>query len=161
MTPQELFVTTLRRHRQRNRVSLEEISIDTRVRIELFEGLERNDLSRWPRGVFARAWIRAYATAIGLDPSDTVDEICRLFTHADRRAQSTFEDIAALIGHHSRLGNDVPPHLERRADARMVYELRRPAWRTAMARSTRAVLTWLSKLLFPPWRGRRAPRVSS
>lgn len=37
MTPQELFVTTLRQHRQRNRLSLEEISIDTRIKIELFE----------------------------------------------------------------------------------------------------------------------------
>ena len=161
MTPQELFVTTLRQHRQRNRLSLEEISIDTRIKIELFEGLERNDLSEWPRGIYARAWVRAYSTAIGLDPSDTVNEFCRLFPHADRRSRSTLDNIAALFGHASRVGPDVPSHLERRADAQLVYELRRPAWRTSLAESARAVREWLSKVLSPPRRARRAPGASS
>ncbi len=61
MTPQETFVTRLRRHRQRNRVSLEEIAAETRVKRELIEALENNDLSEWPRGLYARALIRTYA----------------------------------------------------------------------------------------------------
>ena len=73
MTPQEAFVTRLRPHRQRNRISLEEIAEETRVKQELFAAFEANDLSAWPRGLYARAWVRTYACAVGLDPIDTVD----------------------------------------------------------------------------------------
>ena len=54
MTPQETFVTRLRRHRERNRIALEDIAAETRVKKELFEALEANDLSEWPRGLYAR-----------------------------------------------------------------------------------------------------------
>jgi hypothetical protein len=40
-----------------------------------FEGLEREDVSRWPAGIFRRAFVRAYANQIGLDP----DAVCREF----------------------------------------------------------------------------------
>ena len=89
MTPQETFVTRLRRHRQRAGTSLAEIAADTRVKADLFEAFERNDLSGWPRGLYARAWIRAYASAVGLDPIDTVDEFRRIFTQGGRRVRPT------------------------------------------------------------------------
>ena len=97
MTPQEAFVTRLRRHRQRNQISLDEIASETRVKRELLEALENNDLSEWPRGLYARAWVRAYASTVGLDPIDTVDEFCRLFPHGDRRARGTITEIAAIV----------------------------------------------------------------
>ena len=97
MTPQEAFVTRLRRQRQRNRISLEEIAAETRVKKELLEALEANDLSAWPRGLYARAWVRTYACAVGLDPIDTVDEFCRLFPHGDRRGGATMQDIASIV----------------------------------------------------------------
>ena len=97
MTPQETFVTRLRRHRERNRISLDEIAADTRVKKELFEAFEANDLSGWPRGLYARAWVRTYACAVGLDPIDTVDEFCRLFPHGDRRGHATMQDIASIV----------------------------------------------------------------
>ena len=34
--------------------------------------MERDDVSQWPSGIFRRAFIRAYAAAIGLDPDDVV-----------------------------------------------------------------------------------------
>ena len=51
--------------------SLDELAADTRVKREHLEALENNDLSAWPRGLYARAWIRAYASSVGLDPIDT------------------------------------------------------------------------------------------
>ena len=97
MTPQETFVTRLRRNRQRCRISLEEIAAETRVKKELLEALENNDLSEWPKGLYARAWIRAYAGAVGLDPDDSVDEFCRLFPQGDRRVHGTMRDMAVII----------------------------------------------------------------
>src|SRR5688500_11587544 len=95
MSPQETFVTRLRRHRQKGRISLDDIAAEMRVKRELLEALENNDLSEWPRGLYARALIRTYASAVGLDPLDTVDEFCRLFPHGDRRASATIQEIAA------------------------------------------------------------------
>jgi hypothetical protein len=97
MTPQETFVARLRRYRQRNAISLDEISGTTRIKRELLEAFENNDLAAWPRGLYARAWIRAYASAVGLDPIDTVDEFCRLFPHGDRRANVTIREIAEIV----------------------------------------------------------------
>ena len=116
MSPQETFVTRLRRHRERNRISLEEIAAETRVKKELFEAFEANDLSSWPKGLYARAWVRTYACAVGLDPIDTVDEFCRLFPHGDRRGHATMQDIASIV---ATVGDfkDEFPHTERRQSA--------------------------------------------
>ena len=87
MNPQLTFVTRLRRERLRNGISLDDIATPNRIKVELLEAFENNDLTDWPRGLYARAWVRAYATAVGLDPADTVDEFCRLYLHGDRRAR--------------------------------------------------------------------------
>ena len=55
MNPQEMFVTRLRRHRMRSRVSIEEIAANLRIRPDLLEALEKNDLTGLaPRPVLAR-----------------------------------------------------------------------------------------------------------
>ncbi len=38
------------------------------------EALERSDLSRLPGGIFTRAFIRAYAQEVGLDPDRTIQD---------------------------------------------------------------------------------------
>jgi transcriptional regulator with XRE-family HTH domain len=99
MTPQETFITRLRRHRERNHISLDEIAAQTRIKRDQLEAFERGELDAWPRGIYARAWVRGYASVIGLDPIDTVDEFCKLFPQGDRRAHGTFRDFAAIIAH--------------------------------------------------------------
>ncbi|RPJ69909.1 MAG: helix-turn-helix domain-containing protein, partial [Acidobacteria bacterium] len=69
------FGPDLRRARERRGLSLEQIAERTKVAASLYAGLERNDLSRWPSGLFRRAFVRAYAEAVGLDPED----VCRRF----------------------------------------------------------------------------------
>ena len=98
---QALFAFRLRLYRERRRMSLSEIAAATRIRQELLEGLERGDLAQWPRGLYARTWVRAYAAMVGLDPVDTVDEFCRLFPHGDRRARETMREMAAIVAHSS------------------------------------------------------------
>src|SRR5262245_45262433 len=132
MTPQEAFVTRLRRHRQRNRISLEEIAAETRVKKELFEGLEANDLSSWPRGLYARAWVRTYACAVGLDPIDTVDEFCRLFPQGDRRGGATMQGIASIVASGGGLKDEFPER-RRRATDPLPVPPRPPSWQAAVA----------------------------
>jgi len=116
MTPQESFVTRLRRHRQRNQISLDEIAAAIRVKRELLEGLENNDLTGWPQGLYARAMIRGYATVVGLDPADAVDDFCRLYAHGNRRAHGTIRDIAAIVDAPSEYRDEFP-HEDRRRRA--------------------------------------------
>ena len=99
MTPQETFIARLRRHRERNHISLDEVVSQTRIKREQLEAFERCELDTWPRGLYARAWVRGYASIVGLDPIDTVDEFCKLFPQGDRRAQGTIRDFAAIIAH--------------------------------------------------------------
>ena len=80
-------------------MSLERIAQDTKVGLALWAGLEKNDLSRWPTGIYARAYVRAYAQAIGVDPETTVDDFCRAFPHGDRRAENVIRGQAEIVGH--------------------------------------------------------------
>ena len=97
MNPQETFVTRLRRQRMRARVSIEQIADSLRIKPEIIAAFEANDLSEWPKGLYSRAWVRAYALAVDLDPVDTVDEFCRLFPQGDRRRGGTIQEIAAIV----------------------------------------------------------------
>lgn len=71
---EDLFGRRLRSERERRRITLESIATSTKIGIGLLKGLERDDLSRWPSGLFRRAFIRSYATAIGLDADEIVRE---------------------------------------------------------------------------------------
>jgi transcriptional regulator with XRE-family HTH domain len=67
--------TWLRRERERRGVSLSEISEQTKLSVPMLQGLEADDLSRWPGGIFRRAFARSYASAIGVDPDLVVRRI--------------------------------------------------------------------------------------
>ena len=160
MTPQETFVTRLRRHRQRNRISLEEIATEIRVKPELLTALESNDLSAWPRGVYARAWIRAYASTVGLDPIDTVDEFCRLFPHGDRRANGTLREMAAIVASESEYRDEIA-HEDRRRTTPEINILPKPAWPASFAQAARTFWQRIVAAREPQFldKRRRAPRT--
>ena len=60
----------LRSERESRGLSLKTISENTKVSVALLEGLETDDISRWPGGIFRRAFVRSYAQCVGLDPDD-------------------------------------------------------------------------------------------
>ncbi len=66
------FGIRLREAREARGVSLREIANATKISIGVLEALERNDFSKLPGGIFSRAFIRAYAHEVGLDPEETV-----------------------------------------------------------------------------------------
>ena len=70
----------LRRERERRGLALRSISEDTKVSIALLEGLEADDISRWPGGIFRRAFVRAYAQCVGLDADDVFRRFERQFS---------------------------------------------------------------------------------
>jgi transcriptional regulator with XRE-family HTH domain len=76
------FGERLRRQRRTKNLSLTEIAASTKVGSSHFAALERGDCSRWPGGVYNRAFIRAYAKAVGLDPDETATEFAEYFESA-------------------------------------------------------------------------------
>ncbi len=107
MGEREAFGPNLRRLRVQRGISLERIGAATKVHTDLWAGLERNDFSRWPDGIYARACVRAYALAVGVDPDATGDEFCRLFPNGDRRVVRVARQQAALMGHDLRWTDDL------------------------------------------------------
>jgi transcriptional regulator with XRE-family HTH domain len=161
MSPQETFVTRLRRHRERNGVSIQEIAEDTRVKPELLEALENNDLSGWPRGLYARAWIRGYAAAAGLDPVDTVDEFCRLFPQGDRRASGTIREIAQIVASPAEYADEISHNDRRRRSAAPAVVIPSSIWHMPVIEAGRMLLQRMTgSRTLPSLRLRRNPGPS-
>jgi transcriptional regulator with XRE-family HTH domain len=116
MADRDEFGPHLRAARLQRGITLAQIARTTKVSEELWDRLERNDLSRWPGGIFARSYVRAYAVQVGLDPETTVNEFCRCFPAGDRRAGRTVREQAAILGHETKWRDDIePPEGDRRA----------------------------------------------
>jgi hypothetical protein len=156
MTPQEIFVGRLRRHRERNRISLEDISRDTRIKRDLLEAFERNDPTAWPRGLYARAYMRAYCSAIGVDTIDTVEEFCRLYPQGDRRVQATIQESASIVASPSEYRDEFKhaSEVDRRASGAMRVEsprinmLPKPRWRDALGQFRRVLTSSRAAAVF-------------
>src|SRR5262245_6015132 len=75
----ESFGTRMRQRREEQQIALARIAEQTKIKQSLLEALERDDISHWPMGIFRKAFIRAYAMAIGLDPDVVVKEFFEIF----------------------------------------------------------------------------------
>ncbi len=72
------FGARLRQRREQQQIALTTIAEQTKINLSLLEALERDDVSHWPAGIFRRAFIRAYAQAINLEPDVVVREFLEL-----------------------------------------------------------------------------------
>lgn len=118
MFERDAFGPRLRRERERRGISLDTLAAVTNVSVELWTGLEKNDFSQWPGGLFARAFVRDYANAIGLDADEVVGDFCRLFPVGDRRAATLIRAQSEIIGHETTYADDaslIPGGVDRRA----------------------------------------------
>jgi transcriptional regulator with XRE-family HTH domain len=102
MTETTTLGADLRRERERQGLTLRAISEKTKVSVGLLEGLESDDISRWPGGIFRRAFVRSYAQCVGLDADDVVRRFEQQHQPSDPEpiamAQSVANGAAALHG---------------------------------------------------------------
>jgi transcriptional regulator with XRE-family HTH domain len=75
----ESFGARLREERERRKIDLRSIAEDTKIGFALLEGLERDDVRKWPSGIFRKSFIRSYAERIGLEPDKTAREFLERF----------------------------------------------------------------------------------
>jgi hypothetical protein len=66
--------TTLRDARLKRGMSVESISVRTKIKVDLLNAIEGNAFERLPAGVFARGFLRAYAHEVGLDSERIVSQ---------------------------------------------------------------------------------------
>ena len=74
----DTFGARLRRQREQRQIPLSLIAEQTKISVSILQGLEADDVSRWPTGIFRRAFVRTYAAAIGLEPEVVVREFLQI-----------------------------------------------------------------------------------
>jgi transcriptional regulator with XRE-family HTH domain len=79
----ESFGRRLRRERERRQIALTSIAENSKISVSLLRDLERDDVSKWPPGIFRRSFMRAYAQAVGLDVEATTREFLERFPDPD------------------------------------------------------------------------------
>jgi transcriptional regulator with XRE-family HTH domain len=84
----DTFGPRLRLERERRGIALKDIAESTKLKESLFAELERSDFSKWPQGIFRRAHLCAYVSAIGLPSQIILAEFLRLFPEEDPVGQT-------------------------------------------------------------------------
>lgn len=98
----ESFGARLRQRREEQHIALATIADETKIKLSLLEALERDDVSHWPSGIFRRAYVRAYAHAIGLCPDVVVREF--LEAHPEPAEVVATASVIAPAGDSARIG---------------------------------------------------------
>src|SRR6185369_9209272 len=108
------FGARLRDARERKGVSLRQIANATKISVGVLEALERNDISKLPGGIFGRAFVRSYATEVGLDPEATIQDFI-----------AQFPNDSVIAGHPTsdRVEDDVAVESERRTAGTFLWLL--------------------------------------
>jgi cytoskeleton protein RodZ len=89
----------LREARERAGITLRDVATATKISVPALDALERNDIARLPGGIFVRAFVRAYAKQVGLDPEDAVRRfVARFPDTAVEESPARFEGGSETIG---------------------------------------------------------------
>jgi transcriptional regulator with XRE-family HTH domain len=75
----EEFGAALRAAREHAGIDLTDITSRCKIAVGHLEALERGDLSKWPQGIYRRAYLRDYAGVVGLPLELVLDTFTRLF----------------------------------------------------------------------------------
>jgi transcriptional regulator with XRE-family HTH domain len=123
----ESFGARLRQRREERQIALTSIAEETKIKVTLLEGLERDDVSHWPSGIFRKAYLRAYAHMIGLDPDDALREFLELYPEPTGVFDATAVALAQTGDGSRRVGP--PTRLRNMVDSAIgsLARLRRPA----------------------------------
>ena len=141
------FCLALKAARERKGIPLSQIADTTKIPSSLFAALERNDLRRWPKGLFRRSFFRDYARAIGLDVAEACEEFVRLFPD-DEGTKAIHETAAsdADQGTGVRLAFDVTWHGPRPS---ILLRLAAASLDMAAIIGISATLFWTTRLPLP------------
>ena len=99
----------LRRQRLQNQISLEKISLDTKIGIRLLEAIEAEQFEKLPGGVFRKSFVLLYANALGVVAGEIANELKQLNQFDDVPAIPTPE---MMHGHEPLSGSPMSQRLD-------------------------------------------------
>ena len=76
------FGAQLRLERERRGIALSTVAESTKIAESLLAALERGDITKWPHGIYRRAFFREYVAAIGVPVGAATADFERLFLEA-------------------------------------------------------------------------------
>jgi cytoskeleton protein RodZ len=91
----------LRRQRLQNRISIEKVSLDTKIGVRLLEAIEAEQFEKLPGGVFRKSFVLQYARALGLDADEIASDLTQLTEFDEVPAMPTAEMVKASDGNSS------------------------------------------------------------
>jgi cytoskeleton protein RodZ len=66
------FGAKLKLEREKRKITLEQISVSTKIGIRMLQALEEDNFNQLPGGIFNRGFVRAYSRFLGLDEDQTI-----------------------------------------------------------------------------------------
>jgi cytoskeleton protein RodZ len=114
------FGEKLKQEREKRKITLEQISVSTKIGTRMLQALEEDKFNQLPGGIFNKGFVRAYARAINLDEDQAVAD----YLQASGDAQPVSTEIVAREGEDT--ARDNAEHI-RRLEA-SVAPLRQLPW---------------------------------
>jgi len=71
------FGEKLRLEREKRNITLDQVSVSTKIGIRMLRALEENQFNQLPGGIFNKGFIRAYSRVVGLDEEQTIADYLR------------------------------------------------------------------------------------
>lgn len=68
------FGEKLKQEREKRKITLEQISVSTKIGTRMLQALEEDKFNQLPGGIFNKGFVRAYSRFVGLDEDQTVAE---------------------------------------------------------------------------------------
>jgi cytoskeleton protein RodZ len=66
------FGEKLKQEREKRKITLEQISVSTKIGTRMLQALEEDKFNQLPGGIFNKGFVRAYSRVVGLDEDQTV-----------------------------------------------------------------------------------------
>ena len=151
------FGEKLKLEREKRKMSLEQISSSTKISTRLLQALEEDKFNRLPGGIFNKGFVRAYASALGLDEEQTIAE----YLEASGDAPPTRVESASRESGHSpardRGAHDSPLRITDESSGRL--EIRAEAASRGLPWGIFAVVLLIVALALSLWNYRRIERA--
>ena len=116
------FGQKLKLERERRNITLEQISVSTKIGIRMLQALEEDKFNQLPGGIFNKGFVRAYSRFLGLDEDQTIADYLQASgdalpasTEAAAREEGSSENAAPE--NVTRENKDKVSRLEASADA--------------------------------------------
>lgn len=87
------FGEKLKQERLKRSITLEQISISTKIGTRMLQALEENKFNQLPGGIFNKGFVRSYARFVGLDEDQTVAEYLEASGEAAPKSPADAEPI--------------------------------------------------------------------